>query len=347
MKTLEYYSTKGNHNVFPDFAIDADGVVKNIKTGTVLTCHKNPNGYNAVSVIEDNGTRRRIYVARALASTFMGKPPSAHHTADHIDRNRLNDTIKNICWASKSEQANNRKTPTEIVSACRITRNGVEHSANGWTKVFTKPNGEKYTTDDIRYYAQQHQHGFMYKTFPNLPREVWKPVKDSKNKKGEWFISSKNRMKYKTSRFENVLTADQLSKRNGYPIVNINNKQWNCHELSMMAFRPREYAAKLPGDIILHKNDDKLDFNPFHLRLGVSSENVTDAHNNGRYNGTKSARKHVVSYINDEFEKEHPSLRAAAIYLRENGYPLANSQNVWIAKRDGIIRYNRTWKVMT
>jgi hypothetical protein len=85
--------------------------------------------------------------------------------------------------------------------------------------------------------------------------------------------------------------VDQLCRRNGYPVIRINGKTWACHELSLMMFRPNEYAAKLPGDIILHKNDDKLDFNPFHLRWGTHSDNRNDAYVNGKYGNTNMARK--------------------------------------------------------
>ncbi|AGE59575.1 hypothetical protein ATCVOR07043_922L [Acanthocystis turfacea Chlorella virus OR0704.3] len=114
----------------------------------------------------------------------------------------------------------------------------------------------------------------------------------------------------------------------------------------MMTFRPNEYASRLPSDIIMHKNDNKLDFNPFKLRLGSLSENGIDAHNNGRYNGMKKARKPVASYINGEFEKKHESIHDAIRYLKYIKYPKANIGNVYIALRDGVTRYGRTWKFM-
>jgi hypothetical protein len=47
-------------------------------------------------------------VAAWLACTFIGPPPNQHHSADHIDRNKLNDTLSNIRWASSSEQSKNQ-----------------------------------------------------------------------------------------------------------------------------------------------------------------------------------------------------------------------------------------------
>ncbi|AGE55610.1 hypothetical protein ATCVMN08101_326L [Acanthocystis turfacea Chlorella virus MN0810.1] len=289
MKTLEYYSYNGTHTVFSEYTIDEVGVVIDVKTRKVLKRRVNASGYNVVTL--GNNLNRTIYVGRALASTFLGPLPTIHHTADHKDRNSLNDTLSNIRWLDKSGQSKNRTRPTYNKSAFLIIHNNAEHTAKEWAEILEKPTGGKFTADTISRYARRQLCGFQYKTFQNLRREVWKVVKGSNNSQGEYHISSRNRIKYKTPNAENVLSTDQLCRRNGYPVVVINGKIWACHELSLMTFRPNEYAAKLPGDIILHKNDDKLDFNPFHLRWGTHSDNRIDAHANGKYYNTKIARK--------------------------------------------------------
>lgn len=341
MPVLQYYSASGELKIFPNYDIGENGVITNIKTGQVISHHEGANGYKRASVYLQ-GKQRQVLVARALASTFLGSPPTLLHTVDHIDRDRGNDTLKNIRWEDRNGQAKNRTRPEENISAFVIIKGGVEHTAKEWTDIFKRPDGKKYVVRVINHFACQQLYGFRYKTFPNLRGEVWKYVKDSKNSQGEWFISSKNRMKYKTKHAENVLTAEQLSKRNGYPVVMINGKIWHCHELSMMIFRPREYASRLSGDMILHKNDDRNDFNPFRLRLGTSSENGTDAHDNGKYDGKKTKRNSVASYIDGVFEKTYPSIRAAARHIR-NDYKEAAEACVRYALKHGSTKYGRTW----
>ncbi|AGE56700.1 hypothetical protein ATCVNEJV2_657L [Acanthocystis turfacea Chlorella virus NE-JV-2] len=341
---LQYYSNKGELTVFSGYTINENGVVTNVTTGRVMVRRRNAAGY-ATLTVSHNGERRTIFVARALASTFLGPPPSVQHTADHIDRERTNDTVENVRWASTREQNLNQRKPSEFKSAFVIVKDGVEHTAKEWADVYTKPDGTRYHENTVKEFARQQKNGFRYKVFPNLRAEVWKAVPDSKNSQGEWFISSKNRMKYKTKYAENVLTIDQLSNVTGYPVVFFNGKKWLCHYLSMMTFRPREYASKLPGDMLLHKHDDKLDFNPFRLRWGTPSENGTDAHDNGRHDATSSARKPVTSYVGATIEREHESLSNAARYLRENGYPDASYQGVRYALKTGIVCYGRTWKL--
>ncbi|AGE49198.1 hypothetical protein ATCVBr0604L_539L [Acanthocystis turfacea Chlorella virus Br0604L] len=342
MPVLHYYSASGELTIFPNYDIGENGVITNVKTGQVISRRKN-SGYNIVNVRNNEGTQRTIRVSRAIASTFLGKPPTEHHTAEHDDRNRNNDTLKNIRWEGKSGQSFNQHKPSTNKSAFVIARDDVEHTAKEWVEIFKKPSGEKYTDNAINNYAQRQQHGFKYKKFPNLRGEVWKPVPGAKNTKGEWLISNKNRMKYKTKHAENVLTVDQLSKDDGYPIISIKGKHWSCHDLSFMTFRPNEYAARLPGDMILHKNDDREDFNPFRLRWGTPPDNGVDAHRNGKYDGTKSAQKPVASYINGILEKEHISNRAAESYLRNNGYTTADRSGIRYALRTGSVSYGRTW----
>lgn len=342
MTTLEYYWEDGTHTIFSNYTIDENSVVKNA-SGHVMSQCTNEDGYNRVT-LRHEGKPRAIFVHRALASTFIGPPQTLEHTTDHEDGNNSNDILSNIRWLDKTDQVKNRKVPAEYKSAFIIVKDGVELTANEWTDVYKKSNDEKYTADTIKKFAQQQRHGFRYKTFHNLRGEVWKSVQGSKNSQGEWFISSKNRMKYKTKHAENVTTVDQLTKIKGYPMVSINGKHRYCHELSMMTFRPREYAAKLPGDILLHKKDNKLDFNPFRLRWGTQPENIKDAHGNGKYDGTKTAKKPVVSYLNGILEKEHDSVSDATRYLRESGYSKATATGVLYGLNNNVIRYDRTWK---
>ena len=77
---------------------------------------------------------------------------------------------------------------------------------------------------------------------------------------------------------------------NGYPSVFINGKNWLCHILAFKTFFPNEWDAKNPDEMILHEDDDKMDFRPHKLRIGTRSENATDAHDNGCHDGTKTSR---------------------------------------------------------
>ena len=350
---LKYYSKDGTLAEFKKYTID-NGVIKNAK-GEPIAYSQNKAGYNTCSVTDDNGKKRNLRVARAIASTIYGPPPTLAHTADHKDKNRENDTDDNIRWLCKKGQSLNQDRPETFKTAFLVDRYGEnEKTVNEWAD-YLNSRGEKnpfdreYTKGMINKYAQNKQHGFEYKKYPDLPGEIWKEIIDSKNKKGRWEVSDMNRFKYITNHVENVLSGDRLGLNNGYPTVTINEKQWKCHILAFMTFFPEEYANKKPDEMVLHEDDDRLDFRPHKLRLGTRSENGKDAHNNGKYDGTKTARMKCVSYIDGVYELMHDSQHDAMRYLRHIGYKKASNGGISNALNDkstSNIAYGRTWKLI-
>jgi len=347
--SLKYDYTDGSHVVFDKYTINTSGVVRNLKNGNIVSTQKSGK-YNLVNVYDDSGKQRLISVGRALASTFHGPSPSLAHTADHIDRNPDNDTIDNIRWATKKEQNNNQVRPETLKTAFLVDRYGEEKTADDWVehlKGEKNPFGREYTISMITHYAQRKQHGFSYKEYPDLPGEIWKEIEGSNTNRGRWEISNMCRVKFITNYAENVLSDERLGLISGYPTIKLNGKQLYCHILSFQAFYPEEYATKNPKDIILHENDDKLDFRPHKLRLGTKSENGNDAHTNGKYDGKKSSRMKCASYINDVLEKEHNSQSEAMMYLKSIGYEKAECGNLSKAMNPMLafdFVYGRTWK---
>jgi hypothetical protein len=349
MPPLEYYNAKGLHIVFENHVIDEKGNITNITTGKAMArCMK--NGYTVVTATDTNGKRHDVRVARAIASTFLGKPPTIYHTASYKDKDSKHDVLSNIQWSDDKSRIESRTMPQHNKSARRIVREEndtiVEKTASEWEEALAdqlNPTGKKYTEDAIRKYARLGKFGFRYKTYEDLPGEVWKLVAGSNQGGGEWYVSTEGRMKFKSGNIENILSADQLYKRNGYPQVRVNGKQWYCHVLSFMTFNPDEYANRKEDEIVRHKDDDRLDFRPHMLRLGTRGDNAKDAHYNGKYDGTMSAMKPCVSYIDGILEKEHESRKEAVRYLKSIGYSSAKANNIRGALTTGETIYGRTW----
>jgi len=351
---LKYYSKDGTLIVFNKYIID-NGVIKNAKEEPIAYS-KNKSGYNICGVTDDNGKQWNIRVARAIASTIYGPPPTLVHTADHKDKNRENDTDDNIRWLCKKGQSSNQDRPETLKTAFLVDRYGEnEKTVTEWADYFNSK-GEKnhmsreYTTGMIRQYAQKEQHGFSYKTYPDLPEEIWKEIIDSRNKIGYWEISDMNRVKYVTKYAENVLSGDRFMLNGEYPTIGINGKKWLCHILAFMTFFPEEYANKKPDEMILHEDDDPLDFRPHKLRIGTQSENIIDSYNNGKRDGTKTARMKCVSYIDGVYELMHDSQDDAVKYLRHIGYDKASNGRISDMLNPESKRnyaYGRTWKLST
>lgn len=351
MAVLQYYFEDGTHVIFDKYTIDIYGVIKNNKTGMILSIGKK-GSYNKCSVYDNNGKQCSILIGHAMASTFHGKPPTMRHTADHKDRNRSNDILNNIRWYDTSEQRINQERPDTHNNALIIIKDGKEMTAKEWNNLLKGDKnymGRHYTPKMIMRYARNKQYGYSFKEYPDLPGEIWKEIANSKNTQGYWKISDMNRIKYITKYAENILSGDRLGLIDGYPRININKKDFMCHILAFMTFFPEDYANKKPSEMILHEDDDKMDFRPHKLRIGTRTENSYDAYNNGKHDSAKTARMRCSSYINDELEKEHESQRDAVRYLKSKGVIKASTGGiraslVAFSKGEIVTRYGRTWK---
>jgi hypothetical protein len=356
-ETLLYDSKSGKHTTFDKYWMDTLSVITHKESGEALSYSKFGK-YNVAGVYDNDGKRRMIRVGRAVASTFLGPPPTLKHTADHKDRDQPdNDALENIRWFTPPEQRANQKRPETYKTAFVVVKNDLEKTVKEWVKHFEgkkNPFGNEYTEGMINTYARRKQHGFAYKEYPDLKDEMWKSVEGSENTQGRWEVSDMKRMKYVTKHASNVMWGDRLGLDNsGYPFVRIDGKTVGCHVVAFDTFYPELWAARKPGEMVRHKFDIKTDFRPHMLMLGDGSDNAKDAHDNGKHVGTKSERMPCFSYIDGMFEKEHESQTDAAKYLLANKVSNAavcsingNIRMALTAFENGetMKRYKRTWK---
>jgi hypothetical protein len=336
--------------VFDKYEIDMFGGIYNKKSGKKLAPGKSAQ-YDRVSVFDSIGKARGIFVSRAVVSTFHGPPPTKEHSTEHIDcTNKNNDIVCELTWMDPIGQVKNRNQPEEYINAFIIVRGALEMTNKGWIRHLSKEKnhmGREYTESMIKHYARQKQHGFSYKVYDDLPEEKWYKVIDSENKMGHWEISDQNRIAYVSSHARNVIDSTRFGFKGKYPTIGINGKNRLLHDVAFEAYYPKAYAEKMPHEIILHKNDDKLDFRPHVLSIGNASKNAKDAHDNGCHIGTKNARMACCSYVDGVFEKMHESQDAAVKYLRANEYPKVSQGHISTAlgSKTVLTRYGRTWKL--
>ena len=257
-ETLEYYFEDESHVIFEKYTINTLGIIKNKISGK--TPSYGNRAYNECGVYDDDGKWRWIRVARAVASTFLGKPPTPQHTADHIEsEQKKNDALSNIRWKCKPGQRANQIRQDTLKSAIIVVKDGDEKTVKEWVDFMnaTKtPKEREFTKGMIEQYAQRKTRGFAYKIYPDLEGEDWKKIEGSKNTQGRWEISNMNRVKYITNHAENVLWGERLGRKNGYPFVNINGKICYCHILAFTAFHPELWAAKELEEMVCHEDDD-------------------------------------------------------------------------------------------
>jgi hypothetical protein len=346
-KFLTYFYEDGRIIESKKYTVDTDGNVRWVGKESGPTIHYK-GGYALIGIRHEN-KQYVLRIGRIVASTFIGPPPDFTYTIDHKNRIRSDDRLVNICWSSKYEQTKNRDIPETLKTAFIIVKDGKEMTAKEWMTVLKKQNGGSYVVDYITQLAQQKKHGFSYKEYPDLQGEEWKLVVGSENKKGRWEISNMCRLKYVTQHAENVISNDRIGvDKSGYPVVGINGKTEYCHVILFATWFPDLYALMKEGEMILHKDDDPMDFRPHKLRIGTRSENLNDAHDNGKYDDKKTTRMRCISHVENAYEKEFNSLTEAVSYLRENGHPKADKSAISLAlsEKQGTYKtaYGRTWK---
>lgn len=89
------------------YDITEDGVITNLITGNILDGTVNSYGYRVVSLVI-NGVRKHRKVHRLLAQTFLPNPNN-YTDVNHIDGNKLNNSLDNLEWCSRSMNNNHAR----------------------------------------------------------------------------------------------------------------------------------------------------------------------------------------------------------------------------------------------
>jgi hypothetical protein len=91
---------------FPDYLIYDDGRVWSNISNKFLSGGKNTKGYLLVGLI-NGGKRINKLIHRLVAEHFIPNPENKPQV-DHIDRNKTNNNIENLRWATPQENEENK-----------------------------------------------------------------------------------------------------------------------------------------------------------------------------------------------------------------------------------------------
>jgi hypothetical protein len=94
-------------DVQPLYEVSDNGEIRNTDTGRILKLQY-VNGYHAVYITRDKKTKGYL-VHRLVARAFLPAPNEGAVCVDHIDRNKLNNSVQNLRWVTSSQNNCNRK----------------------------------------------------------------------------------------------------------------------------------------------------------------------------------------------------------------------------------------------
>ena len=102
---------------FSNYQVSNFGNVKNVKTGRVLKPGLCTGGYLMVTLMND-GERSSKKIHKIVASAFLENPENKINV-DHISRDRTNNHVNNLRWATASENAQNRSITSRNTSGVK------------------------------------------------------------------------------------------------------------------------------------------------------------------------------------------------------------------------------------
>ncbi len=92
---------------FPKYSVSSFGNVKNSETQVFLRPVINPKGYPVVCLY-NKGVRKYFRVHQLVLAAFRGPMPKGKESA-HLDGDKLNNNIHNLCYATSLENARHQK----------------------------------------------------------------------------------------------------------------------------------------------------------------------------------------------------------------------------------------------
>lgn len=91
---------------FDNYTVSDTGLIRHIRTLTILRPADNGTGYKTVNLCSPNGGRNTRYVHRLVMMTFRPIEGMEDLQVDHGDFDRSNNKLSNLSWATGKDNKN-------------------------------------------------------------------------------------------------------------------------------------------------------------------------------------------------------------------------------------------------
>lgn len=315
LKKITFDDTKENWKVISvntNYEISDKGNIRNIHTKQQIKINITSEGYCVTSLSYEN--KKNYFIHRLVATEFIPNPENKV-SVDHIDKNRANNSVENLRWATSKEQCKNRNYKRKKPQGKKIWKidnddnkelfNNIEDAIdfiieNNLTKtlcrktIFTALKNQLLDRK-IKGKSIKLCYGYkwIYKEIEDLENEEWKNIKDIYPSAHDYKISNYGRIKNKLG---DILPG--YNGAGGYLLIylGIGNKKHLVHRLVAELFINN--LENKP--CVNHKDGNKINNQVNNLEWSTHSENVQHAMDT---NLNKCSKKIKTININTKEEK--------------------------------------------
>lgn len=83
---------------FSKYEASTEGNIRNKETQKILSQKSlDKDGYPTVKLYDDNGIRKKVYVHRLIAETFISNPDNLN-SVGRRDKDKLSNPVSNLFW---------------------------------------------------------------------------------------------------------------------------------------------------------------------------------------------------------------------------------------------------------
>ena len=101
--------------IFSKYEVSSIGQIRNKNSGYIFSSKSNSSGYIRNPFFNDEGNSKHISAHVIVARAFLGEPESNDLSVDHINRNRADNRVSNLRWATRKQQiANSDKSKSML-----------------------------------------------------------------------------------------------------------------------------------------------------------------------------------------------------------------------------------------
>jgi hypothetical protein len=290
---------------YPNYDVSSFGNIRNNKTNYIMKLQKNIQGYMRVSLINLNKKSINCYVHRLVAKTFI-KNPENKPTVNHIDGHTSNNNLKNLEWATMTEQNNHKclckrkmSKPINYISVFKIdikNENVIEEyisisDAAKWIIDNKLTTITEYNKNNISIISskicavannkRKVAYGYKWKysnTNTCLIDEIWKEIPSNIVGINNYFVSNLGRFKNNKGKIKY-----NYKYSSGYKRISINRKSYLLHRLIELTFSENPENKKC----VNHKDGNKINNSLDNLEWNTCLENNIHKINSGLSNCTK------------------------------------------------------------